>query len=41
MGGCGAVENCGTAALGAHLERCDRCGFERPAYNSCRNRHCP
>ena len=20
---------------------CDQCGFERPAYNSCRNRHCP
>jgi len=36
-----AVENCRTAALGAHLERCDQCGFERPAYNSCRNRHCP
>ena len=29
------------AALGGHLERCDSCGFERPAYNSCRNRHCP
>ena len=28
------------AALGGHLERCDSCGFERPAYNSCRNRHC-
>jgi hypothetical protein len=23
------------------LEQCDSCGFERPAYNSCRNRHCP
>jgi hypothetical protein len=23
------------------VERCDRCDFERPAYNSCRNRHCP
>jgi hypothetical protein len=20
---------------------CDSCGYERPAYNSCRNRHCP
>jgi predicted Zn-ribbon and HTH transcriptional regulator len=36
-----AVERCRTAALGGHLEQCDRCGFERPAYNSCRNRHCP
>ena len=36
-----AVENCRTARMGGHLERCDTCGFERPAYNSCRNRHCP
>jgi hypothetical protein len=32
---------CRTAALGGHLEFCPSCGFERPAYNSCRNRHCP
>lgn len=32
---------CRTAALGGHLERCLDCGHERPAYNSCRNRHCP
>src|SRR5690606_14520910 len=24
-----------------HLEKCTACGDERPAYNSCRNRHCP
>ena len=36
-----AVELCRTAALGGHLEVCDACGHERPAYNSCRNRHCP
>ena len=36
-----AVERCRTASLGGHIERCDSCGFERPAYNSCRNRHCP
>jgi hypothetical protein len=36
-----AIEVCRTAELGGHLERCDSCGFERPAYNSCRNRHCP
>ena len=32
---------CRTAALGAHLRRCDLCGHEDIAYNSCRNRHCP
>lgn len=32
---------CRTAALGAHLERCDRCDYETVAYDSCRNRHCP
>lgn len=36
-----ALKRCRTAALGGHTERCDSCGFERPAYNSCRNRHCP
>ena len=36
-----AIEVCRTAALGGHLDRCDSCGFEHPAYNSCRNRHCP
>jgi putative transposase/transposase-like zinc-binding protein len=32
---------CRTAALGGHVEACDRCGHQRIAYNSCRNRHCP
>jgi predicted Zn-ribbon and HTH transcriptional regulator len=32
---------CRTARLGGHLEHCLQCGFERHAYNSCRNRHCP
>jgi hypothetical protein len=32
---------CRTAALGTHLERCDRCSYETVAYDSCRNRHCP
>jgi hypothetical protein len=27
--------------LGGHLEACRSCGHEQPAYNSCRNRHCP
>jgi hypothetical protein len=36
-----ALEQCRTAALGGHLEVCDDCGYSRPAYNSCRDRHCP
>ena len=36
-----AIEICRTAELGGHVDQCDCCGFERPAYNSCRNRHCP
>lgn len=32
---------CRTASLGGHSEHCTACGFERQAYNSCRNRHCP
>jgi len=36
-----AVEACRTAALGGHVDECDRCGALRISYNSCRNRHCP
>lgn len=36
-----AIELCRTAALGGHVERCDRCDHQRISYNSCRNRHCP
>jgi hypothetical protein len=36
-----ALEACRTAALGGHLERCDRCHAERAVYHSCGNRHCP
>lgn len=35
------IEVCRTAELGGHVEQCDQCGFERVAYNSCRDRHCP
>jgi len=35
------IETCRTAVLGGHLDVCDACGDARPAYNSCRNRHCP
>src|SRR5262245_14478319 len=36
-----AIEQCRSAALGGHLLRCDGCGTDQVAYNSCRNRHCP
>ncbi|MFQ5684820.1 MAG: IS91 family transposase [Candidatus Binatia bacterium] len=36
-----AIENCRTSALGGHMEQCNVCGFQHPAYDSCRNRHCP
>ncbi|PIQ53470.1 MAG: IS91 family transposase [Bdellovibrionales bacterium CG12_big_fil_rev_8_21_14_0_65_38_15] len=35
------IVNCRTAMLGGHMEQCDSCDFERPVYNSCRDRHCP
>ena len=35
------IKICRTARLGGHVEQCDQCGFERIAYNSCRDRHCP
>lgn len=36
-----AIERCRTAVLGGHLDVCTACGHKQPAYNSCRNRHCP
>lgn len=36
-----AIEQCRTAALGGHVLRCEGCGTDQLAYNSCRNRHCP
>ena len=35
-----AFATCRTPLLGGHLDVCRAGGFERPAYNSCRNRHC-
>lgn len=36
------IAQCRTAILGGHLDKCiNGCGYERPSYNSCRNRHCP
>ena len=37
----GAIEKCRTAELGAHIDVCDECGYEKISYNSCRDRHCP
>jgi Putative transposase/Transposase zinc-binding domain len=34
------LRDCRTAALGGHLQQCDRCGHRVILYNSCRNRHC-
>ncbi|MGH8790810.1 MAG: IS91 family transposase [Cupriavidus necator] len=36
-----AIEQCRSAALGGHVLRCEGCGYDQIAYNSCRNRHCP
>jgi hypothetical protein len=36
-----AIERCRTSELGGHTDKCDRCGYLRISYNSCRNRHCP
>jgi predicted Zn-ribbon and HTH transcriptional regulator len=36
-----AIQNCRTSRLGGHLDKCPNCGYEKPSYNSCRNRHCP
>ena len=35
------IAQCRTTALGGHLDVCLECDYERPAYNSCRDRHCP
>jgi len=35
------IKVCRSAELGGHIEQCNQCGFERNAYNSCRDRHCP
>ncbi len=35
------IQDCRTAALGGHLQQCDRCGHRVILYNSCRNRNCP
>ena len=36
-----ALQQCRTAELGGHKDKCDACGHEHYSYNSCGNRHCP
>lgn len=36
-----AILNCRTSKLGGHMDICPDCGYQKPSYNSCRNRHCP
>ncbi|MCK9160387.1 MAG: IS91 family transposase [Bacteroidaceae bacterium] len=36
-----ALQQCRTAELGGHKDKCDSCGEEQYSYNSCGNRHCP
>jgi hypothetical protein len=36
-----AITACRTPELGGHLYQCRKCGAERFAPHSCRNRHCP
>jgi len=38
-----AIQGCRTEKLGYHLISCGNCGcdYEKKAYNSCRDRHCP
>ncbi len=36
-----AIKNCRTSVLGGHSLSCNSCDFNKNAYNSCRNRHCP
>ncbi len=35
------LTRCRTPQMGGHIHRCDHCGHQKQAYNSCRNRHCP
>ena len=36
-----AVSACRTHVLGGRMDVCQKCGDERVAFHSCRNRHCP
>jgi hypothetical protein len=35
------ISACRTEVLGGRVDVCAGCGYEKPVFNSCRNRHCP
>ena len=35
------IAACRTPLLGGRVDVCVECGYEKPVYHSCRNRHCP
>ena len=35
-----AIQQCRSSSLGGHVNRCNQCGHQKIAYNSCRNRNC-
>jgi hypothetical protein len=35
------ISKCCTPEAGEHIKKCDQCGYEHYAYNSCGNRSCP
>ena len=35
------LKRCRTEAMGGRVQTCDRCGYTRVFYNSCRDRNCP
>lgn len=35
------IKRCRTEKLGCHKIVCENCGYEKIAYNSCKDRHCP
>jgi hypothetical protein len=38
---CQSILQCQTAVLGGEYTQCTACGYGRPLYHSCGNRHCP
>ena len=36
-----AILKCRTSDCGGHILHCPDCDYQRPEYDSCRNRHCP
>lgn len=38
---CAHIRDCRTEAMGLLLQACDRCDYQVPRYQACRDRHCP